>query len=121
MLEAISSSNFSNFSVTPRKKMKKIIFSGCGHLTPYHFGAAIYLHQQQQIMSSSNIVVAGVSGGALVAALLRFAPDKLNDVADYEFGPKPTSMKTPFTDLEGSLQRRAERRAVAAAKKRPSI
>ena len=63
--------------------MKKIIFSGCGHLTPYHFGAAIYLHQQQQIMSSSNIVVAGVSGGALVAALLRFAPDKLNDVADY--------------------------------------
>ena len=59
-------------------------------MTPYHFGVAICLRDMLNISSSScdvwrkhRLVVSGVSGGALVAALFRYAPETLNEAADF--------------------------------------
>ena len=71
-------------------------------------GAAMCLRDTMKITSSQcdvwkNLVVSGVSGGALVAAALRYAPERLNEIAEFVSSTNKTLTGVLNAIEEGSI------------------
>ena len=65
----------SDYIKIENKKVKQVVFTGCGGMIAYYFGIAKYLQENYDL---NDIIFGGVSGGSIVALFLNTKEDIKN-------------------------------------------
>ena len=69
----------SDYIVIEKKKIKQVVFTGCGGMIAYYFGIAKFLQENYDL---NDIIFGGVSGGSIVALFLNTKED-MNNIKKY--------------------------------------